>query len=137
MKYELLNGWKYRLVERLERRTEITGRGHYVAPHFSLSSNGTLTLCAGYAWDGATGVPDTPEIMEASAVHDALYQLMRLGLLDREQYFEYANQLLFTMCCEKGMKMEDAKRIYWGVKTFGKAATYPHKKQKHSIIVIE
>jgi len=136
MKYELLGGWKYRLVEPIQRRTEIIGYNLYT-PYCHLYENGLLLLGVGYAWDGATGVPDTPEIMEAAAVHDALYQLMRLELLNREQWFEYANQLLCTMCIEKGMKMEDAKRIYWGVKTFGKAATFPTKHEKHKIIEID
>lgn len=135
MKYELLKGWKYRLVEPVVRRTEIVNCGAY-ASYVHLLFDGTLTLETGYAWDGATGVPDTPEIMEASAVHDALYQLMRLGLLDRERWFEYANQLLCTMCIEKGMPVEAAKHILWGVQMFGKAATMPEKKLKHRIIEI-
>jgi hypothetical protein len=135
MKYEILKGWKYRLVEPVVRRTEIVGN-FINTDYIYLAEDGRLTLKTGYAWDGATGVPDTPEIMEASAIHDALYQLMRLEFLGREKYFEYANHLLCTMCLEKGMKLEAAKHILWGVQTFGRSATYPEKSPKHKIIEI-
>lgn len=49
-----------------------------------LSAKGTLTIKSGYAWDGASGPTlDTPSTMFASLVHDALYQLMREGVLDQ------------------------------------------------------
>ena len=34
----------------------------------------TVTLAVNYAWDGCSVVPDYPGTLEASAVHDALYQ---------------------------------------------------------------
>jgi hypothetical protein len=43
-----------------------------------------LWIVTGYAWDGASGPTiDTRSVIRASLVHDALYQLMRLGVLDR------------------------------------------------------
>ena len=37
----------------------------------------------GYAWDGATGIPDWPLFMEPSLRHDVKYQLIRLGILPK------------------------------------------------------
>jgi len=42
-----------------------------------------LIINPGYAWDGATGVPDHKCIMRASLVHDALYQSIRCGYFCR------------------------------------------------------
>jgi hypothetical protein len=57
-----------------------------------LSTDGLLTLAKGYAWNGITGIPNWIErtrlvrcLMRGSAGHDALYQLMRKGLLPLSQ----------------------------------------------------
>lgn len=41
----------------------------------------SIKIAAGYAWDGATKATDPAEFMRTSAVHDALYQMGREGLL--------------------------------------------------------
>ena len=42
-----------------------------------------LLISEGYSWDGASGPTwDTDGTMRASLVHDALYQMMRIGALD-------------------------------------------------------
>ena len=47
-----------------------------------LSPEGQLSIRSGYAWDGPSGPTiDTPSAMTGSLVHDALYQLIRLGYL--------------------------------------------------------
>ena len=48
-----------------------------------LTAKGKLTIKRGYAWDGPSGPTiDTKTFMRGSLVHDALYQLMRLKVLD-------------------------------------------------------
>lgn len=48
----------------------------------TLSVDGTITIRAGYAWDGPSGPTfDTANFMRGSLEHDALYQLMGCGLL--------------------------------------------------------
>lgn len=72
--------WKYTLTQTLFKYVRIKGCD-VRTEHISLS-NGWLTLAAGYSWDGMSFIArDTRDSMERSAVHDALYQLGRLGLL--------------------------------------------------------
>ena len=54
-------------------------------PEQYLSTNNLhLLISEGYSWDGASGPTwDTDGTMRASLVHDALYQMMRIGALDR------------------------------------------------------
>lgn len=48
-----------------------------------LTKDGWMTLMKGYAWDGPSGPTiDTKSTLRASLIHDGLYQLMRLGLLE-------------------------------------------------------
>ncbi|MHB8123121.1 MAG: DUF1353 domain-containing protein [Desulfuromonadaceae bacterium] len=65
--------------------------------------NGYLTISKGYAWDGPSGPTfDTSDSLRGSLVHDALYQLMRLGLIS-ESYRGKADDLLHEICVEDGM----------------------------------
>jgi len=48
----------------------------------TLFTSGLMFIEPGYAWDGASGPTiDTKSSIRASLVHDALYQLIRQGLL--------------------------------------------------------
>lgn len=68
-----------------------------------LTREGHLIISKGYAWDGPSGPTiDTPDSLRGSLVHDALYQLMRLGLLP-ESCREHADKLLHDICVEDGM----------------------------------
>lgn len=81
---EYKSGYKYQLVSRYILRTPIFPRKPILTRYVSLSTTGWLHVRDGYAWDGASGPTiDTRDTMRASLVHDSLYQLMRLGLLDR------------------------------------------------------
>lgn len=87
-----------------------------------LTTAGELHIRAGYAWDGPSGPTiDTSNFMRGSLVHDALYQLMREGLLsetDREQ----ADLELRRICQEDGMSRLRAWWVYRAVRGFGSAA---------------
>jgi hypothetical protein len=91
----------------------------------TLEVDGTLTIRAGYAWDGASGPTiDSKSSMRASLVHDALYQLMRLGLLD--QSFRPAADTAFRRICKNdGMWSVRAQLWYMAVRIFGKPGTEP------------
>lgn len=105
---------------------------------------GTVTIKHGYAWDGSSipgkkffkaitfGKYDPDKYCkEASLVHDAFYQLMRLNLLSRRHKFKI-DLLYQKMCLEGGMSKRQAARRYWAVKNFGhrtlKPRYYPEKK---------
>jgi len=104
-------------------------------PYIKLE-NGDLTVAKYYSWDGASGVPDNPDNMRASCLHDALYQLMRLGLLDRK-YKDVADQLFRRICLQDGMKKNWADFMYDMLRDFGDGATKPDKHPKGEIIEIK
>ena len=125
MKYRKLNRWKYQLVEPLEIKTGFTPPNNIETEFISLNIDGALRLKNYYAWDGASGPCfDTPRIMKGSLVHDALYQLMRLGLLERS-YRKFADQALKQICLQNGMNKFWAEVVYWGVRILAYAAVLP------------
>jgi hypothetical protein len=96
-----------------------------------LYPNGLLEIESGYCWDGASGPAiDTgfsgllANSMRASLAHDALYQLMRLKLLDRI-WREEADLYLDAILKKDGMGF--LRRWYWlkGVRLFAAGAAKP------------
>ena len=75
------SGYKHQLVASYRFVTRLRPDYDILTPYISLTTEGQGTLRGGYAWDGATGVPDTRKVLRGSAKHDGLYQLIRLGLL--------------------------------------------------------
>lgn len=95
-------GYKYQLVQSYIVYVGILDRP-CKTDYLTLTRDGYLIIKKSYAWDGASGpTVDTPDTMRGSLVHDALYQLMRLGLLP-ESYRGKADQLLHDICVEDGM----------------------------------
>ena len=93
-KYQLHTPYKVEVGIRLPDRVE--------TPYLALEG-GILYIREGYAWDGASGPTlDTSSSMRGSLVHDALYQLMRLGLVPLTHRLR-ADRLLYEMCREDGM----------------------------------
>lgn len=85
-----------------------------------LGVSGKLIVKKGYAWDGPSGPTiDTKNFMRGSLVHDSLYQLMRLGHLDKNTYRIEADKELYTICREDGMWRLRAQFVYWGVRVGG------------------
>ena len=118
MKYRKLKAWKYQLTEPLEVKLGFMPPDNIDTEFIILRIDGRLLLKKGYAWDGASGpCPDTTNIMKGSLTHDALYQLMRLNLLDRK-YRKFADLELRRFCLKDGMNKIWAKVIYWGVRIF-------------------
>jgi hypothetical protein len=103
-------------------------------PYITLLSNGFIRLAKGYSWDGASGpAVDTPCIMAASAVHDALYQLMRVGKLPL-MYRRDADKTLHKMCISAGMPRWRAEYVYWAVRLFGgRLAKHPYDCDKNVV----
>jgi hypothetical protein len=88
----------------------------------TLETDGTLTIRSGYAWDGASGPTwDSKSSMRASLVHDALYQLCRLKLLDL-RYRDEADAIFRRICSEDGMFGPRAWLWYHAVRIFAKPA---------------
>jgi len=91
------SGYKYQLaVNYLVALPQFNGliQSEIKTKYISLTKYGdtwVLVILAGYAWDGATGAFD---FMRPSLVHDALYQLMRMGFLVEETHRIVADQIL-------------------------------------------
>ena len=72
-----------------------------------------LYIKCGYAWDGPSGPTiDTPSTIRASLVHDALYQLMKEGLLNIK-YRKYADDLFKEILIEDVKEKLAEKGGFW------------------------
>lgn len=119
-------GYKYQLRQAYSDTVAIRPDEPITTEYVSLTLEGTLTLRSGYAWDGPSGPSiDTPSFMRGSLVHDALYQLMRLGALDARRWRDVADRELQRMCREDGMLRVRAWWVYQGVRLFGEPFTLP------------
>lgn len=90
-----------------------------------LDTDGTLTIRAGYAWDGPSGLTiDTKDFMRPSLVHDAFYQLMREGHLPLATR-EAADALLRELTRQDGMWAPRRWWVYNAVRIFGEPCADP------------
>lgn len=120
------SGYKYQLKEAYVLATSLRPEQAIELDYLGLGPDGTLTIRKGYAWDGPSGPTiDTADFMRGSLVHDALYQLMREGHLDREVYRDVADRLLQALCIEDGMSKWMAWLVYQGVHRFANPASDP------------
>lgn len=112
------SGYAFQLAEPFMCQTPV--REACPGNHFvGLAADGTLTVSAGYAWDGASGpIAQGPDIVRGSLVHDALYQLMREHGLDA-RWRETADDLLRSMLIEDGMHPAMATIAHAAVRAFG------------------
>ena len=96
MKYR--GGYKYQLAEDEQFQTSFRPLVDIYTTRIWLTTEGLLTVLEGYSWDGVSGpVIDRKANMHGGLKHDALYELMRKGLLDyslwRQADYEYAKEL--------------------------------------------
>ncbi|MDH3269800.1 MAG: hypothetical protein OEN56_00615 [Gemmatimonadota bacterium] len=120
------SGYKYQLrgeyVDWVAIRPERAIETEYVC----LEEDGRVTLKGGYAWDGPSGPSiDTQTFMRGSLVHDALYQLMRLGELDAERWRDTTDRELQRMCRDDGMFWLRSVWVYFAVRWFGEPFASP------------
>ena len=134
--YRKLKGYKYQLVKAYPLPIKIRPNRLINTGFIKLTMGGILTIKSGYAWDGASGAPDTKNIMRASLVHDALYQLMRQKDLDHLKDRKPADELLRDICIEDGMSKRRADLVYRAVRIFGLKSAKPRKKPKNKIICV-
>jgi len=119
-------GYKYQLQEGYSLEISIRPAAAVGNDYITLDPQGALRIAKGYAWDGPSGPTiDTANFMRGALVHDALYQLMREGLLDHSLHREAADRILQSLCREDGMSALRAWWVYQGVRLFGKPASDP------------
>jgi len=128
IRYQL--GYKYQLYETYQHRliNPIKVDKH-VSTHFlDLSTDGMLTIKQGYASDGPSGISvDSPSFMRGAFIHDALYQLMREGFIDRSQK-DAADKELHDVCIQDGMLRVRAWWVYKAVQRFGRSSTINNRQ---------
>ena len=118
-------GFKYQLIGDYTTQTSITAGKSIKTEFIELSATGLLTVKNGYAWDGPSGPTiDTKTFMAGSLCHDALYQLLRLRLLE-PSWRRRADRELKKICIESGMNRFRAWYVYNSVKAGGKSAASP------------
>lgn len=123
-------GYKYQLAEDYTCTLPPEFTGYDGKTQFLLLLGGVLTIRKGYAWDGPSGPTiDTKSFMRASLVHDALYQLIREGMVPR-QMRDFADLELKKICLSDGMSNIRAWWVYQGVKRFGEKAVIKNKDIK-------
>ena len=129
-------GYKYQLYETYAIKTGIEGFS-CKTDFLHLFSDGTLVIYKGYAWDGATGFPDIPKLMPTFAVHDALYRMIREGLLPKK-FKKKADETLIFMAkgimerdeCNEAEKDIILGLLEHGVEWFGNLALNPDEEIK-------
>jgi hypothetical protein len=121
-------GYKYQLRAPHVEVIEIRPPAAIVTDWIVLEPDGRLTIRAGYAWDGASGPTyDSKSSMAASLVHDALYQLLREGLLAADLR-PAADAVFHRICREDGMWGPRAWLWHQAVRTFASPAADPALK---------
>jgi len=133
MKFRRLKGYKYVLEEEERHEVEIYENVHN---DFISLDHGSLIIRPGYYWDGASGptIDDKTNHL-AALVHDALYQLMREGLVDRS-HRKYIDQLFKQICLDNGMSRFRAWYYYRAVRMFSKDSSFARKHPRGKVITI-
>lgn len=116
--YKKRKKYKYLLENEYIIPVDIKPKKDIDADFFVLTTAGELTIKERYAWDGASGASDTRTIMRGALVHDALYQSMREGYLDRE-YRKKADEIFRDICLTDGMSKPYAWMVYNAVRLCG------------------
>ena len=129
MKYR--KGYKYQLAENEVYQTNILCGENIKTQFIELDVNGQLIVRSGYAWDGASGPTiDYPKCtMRGPCAHDALYQLIRWGLLEKP-YREMADDFMYQCLIEDGMWRWRARGWWKAVKKVAGFAADPKNKKK-------
>lgn len=122
--------YKHQLVEGyVITLPQLQGIAKYDEKYLCLRFTGTLYIRSGYAWDGASGpLVDTKQNMRGSLVHDALYQLIRVGAIP-ESYRDVCDKIFRDICIEDGVVAWRAYLWYYGLKVGGGLAASPENKR--------
>ena len=125
IKYKKRRKYKYNLHSEFEYSTGIKVDKPKDLGYVKIDSNGKLEIKKGYSWDGPSGPTiDTKNFMQGSLVHDALYQLMREGVIAQDQR-KKADDILRKICIKDGMSVIRAWWVYKGVRLCGAKSAKP------------
>lgn len=122
-------GYKYQTAAPFEIELPILPPADVSNRFIKLDRKGLLSIREDYSWDGASGVTlDDSTNMRPSLVHDALYQLLRDGLLDAK-YRGVADRIFYNLLKKDGMSPERAMIYFQGVSQFGKPYADPRSER--------
>ena len=110
-------GYKYQLTREYYFKTHIQVDVVVETDWIRLDTDGQMTVKKGYAWNGASMVPDTQASIFASCGHDATGQLMQLGLISWS-WLPISNYEYYKHCLAGGMCELFAMAEYDGLKLF-------------------
>ena len=123
-------GYKYQLAEEFTVSVDIFPLKDIVTEFITLTTEGMLTLNAGYASDGPSGPTlDTPSSIRGAFAHDPLYQLIRMGLLC-PSLRKQCDQIAYNLWIEDGMYKWRAWIWRRELNKFGSAAADPKNIKK-------
>lgn len=129
---------KYVLEEPFTEQTAIFPPRKLITEHVILTTDGWLFANKGFPFDGASGLAvDTPTNMRAAATHDALYYLMRCGLLDikwRERADNELRRIMIERTRDNGWLGRTwgwlrAQYYYRAVRIFGESSARPQAEE--------
>ena len=127
--YYIKGAYKYQLTRDLVIQTDIETESSIVTRYVNLSG-GILTVKAGFAFDGPSGLTiDTPSFMRGAGAHDGIYWLIRNGYLD-PKWREEADKVLRRLCYEDDMLKCRVKYVYDAVRIGAGYAVDPQNKKK-------
>jgi hypothetical protein len=128
------SGYKYQLAEEYSVTVSVIPDQSIVTDFVDLGADGILVIKKGYAWDGPSGPTfDTSNFMRGSLIHDALYQLMRMERLSKDQWRAEADRELKRFCLEDGMWKIRAWWVHRGVRLGGDPAASPETRKPISV----
>ena len=123
--YKKRRKYKYNLHADCDYATGIEVAAPKTSGLVQINAAGKLLIKAGYSWDGPSGPTiDTPNFMRGSLVHDALYQLMREGVLEQHDR-KRTDIILREICRADGMSRLRAWGVYRAVRKFGAGSARP------------
>jgi hypothetical protein len=118
-------GDKYELTDHYMCSVPVNAAERVTYGLVTLYATGTLAIFRGYQWDGASGPTlDTKSNMRAALVHDALYDLLRSGLLGKagsrawKRNRKLADGVLRDFMRADGAPWWRAQYYYWAVRMF-------------------
>jgi hypothetical protein len=123
-----MSGYKYQLKGTVRFQIDIFPERNISTRYITLSTTGLLTIYQGYCWDGPSGPTiDTKNFHRGALVHDALYQLLRGGYLQRERRAD-ADRILMELCRHDKMSDFRSYYVYQSVRLCGSSSAKKPKK---------
>jgi hypothetical protein len=123
--YKKRKKYRYNLHEDISFETDLPVPQGTDLHYLAIDDRGLLTLRRGYAWDGPSGPTiHTANFMRGSLIHDALYQLIREGVLPSIAR-KRADEILRDECRRDGMSRFRSGYVFWAVRFFASGAAAP------------